>query len=440
MRSRRAVGASPSEHEPGRDWSRTFGQIWQWTLRPSLLRMLGRSSPAQSAAPAPSGLVTLDGHQIEPASSDAVLVLGASGGLGKRIVKQLASDGVTVRALCRNEQPLNSFITDMTLRSRVELARADIAQPRTVLDSMLAGCAKIIDASAAKVGPSEGDDETRRKYMQGIEFYDPEVESNPENVEWKGLQSLIGRMKEQIGTREGVQLYPKLKDSEALTPLDDVVMGGVSDSAFSISSEGYGLFSGTVRTAKGGGFTSVRSSNFEPALNLKAYDGIKLRVRGDGYSYKLVLKNNYKWDTTTYATLFDTTPDEWKTVFVPFHSLVANFRAQALDDAEPFDGSSLTAIQLMLSKFKFGNEMNPNFPTNGGEFRLEIAEISTYINESTTPRIVQVSTGGATRWNRPGITSEEGISRMDITQVNEMLSVRALCPPPLGHRRSVNDT
>ena len=63
---------------------------------------------------------------------------------------------------------------------------------------------------------------------------------------------------------------------------------------------------------------------------------------------------------------------------------------------------------------------------------FEIAEISTYINESTTPRIVQVSTGGATRWNRPGITSEEGISRMDITQVNEMLSVRALCPPSDG--------
>lgn len=255
------------------------------------------------------------------------------------------------------------------------------------------------------------------------QFYDPEVEENPENVEWKGIENLVSRLREQIGTREGVQIFPVKCNTDMFAPLDDVVMGGVSDSSMSISSNGFGIFSGTVRTARGGGFASIRSNNLDPALDLSAYDGLRLRVLGDGYSYKLVLKNNYEWDTTTYAAMFDTIPGEWITVHIPWKEFIPNFRAQVVNDAHPLHGSHITSLQFMLSKFRFGQEENPNFPKNGGEFKLEIAEISTYI-ESTeeTPRIVQVSSGGVTRWNRPNLGDDEGISRMPIQQVNEMLS------------------
>ena len=44
-----------------------------------------------------------------------------------------------------------------------------------------------------------------------------------------------------------------------------------------------------VSEGGGGGFASVRTKNFEPALDLGAYEGLELRVRGDGQRYKCAL-------------------------------------------------------------------------------------------------------------------------------------------------------
>ncbi len=41
-----------------------------------------------------------------------------------------------------------------------------------------------------------------------------------------------------------------------------------------------------VSEGGGGGFASVRTKNFEPALDLGAYEGLELRIRGDGQRYK----------------------------------------------------------------------------------------------------------------------------------------------------------
>ncbi len=41
-----------------------------------------------------------------------------------------------------------------------------------------------------------------------------------------------------------------------------------------------------VSEGGGGGFASVRTRNFDPPLQLGAYDGLELRLRGDGQRYK----------------------------------------------------------------------------------------------------------------------------------------------------------
>ena len=71
--------------------------------------------------------------------------------------------------------------------------------------------------------------------------------------------------------------------------LDDVVMGGVSESSIRFK-EAIAEFSGNVSTANSGGFASVRTRNFEPAIDLSSYDGIALRVKGDGNRYKFMLR------------------------------------------------------------------------------------------------------------------------------------------------------
>ena len=77
-------------------------------------------------------------------------------------------------------------------------------------------------------------------------------------------------------------------------PLDDVVMGGVSESNFVVNADG-GTFRGTVRTENNGGFAGCRSKALSPALQLSAYTGIKLRVRGDGVlrRYKAIVRDSY---------------------------------------------------------------------------------------------------------------------------------------------------
>lgn len=50
-------------------------------------------------------------------------------------------------------------------------------------------------------------------------------------------------------------------------------------------------------------------------------------------------------------------------------------------------------------------ELNPAFAT--GPFELPIAEISTYMAQPVTPRIVHVSSAGVTRPDRPGIDVEQ---------------------------------
>ncbi len=61
---------------------------------------------------------------------------------------------------------------------------------------------------------------------------------------------------------------------------NDGVMGGISQGQSEITSEGTLRFFGCVSLENNGGFSSIRSR--EEAKDLSAYNGILIRVRGDG--------------------------------------------------------------------------------------------------------------------------------------------------------------
>ncbi|MGA1603135.1 MAG: CIA30 family protein [Prochlorothrix sp.] len=179
--------------------------------------------------------------------------------------------------------------------------------------------------------------------------------------------------------------------------VDDVVMGGVSESRIQWQDQ-RGIFGGYVSTGNGGGFASVRTRNLTPPLDLSGYDGIELRVRGDGQRYKFLLRSSSGWDSLAYAAGFDTeavlardsngnilTPDPstqaeaWQTVRLPFAALRPVFRARTVADAPPFDSAQVTSLQLMLSKFEYDGALNPRF--QAGPFRLEVESIAVYRGE-----------------------------------------------------------
>lgn len=50
------------------------------------------------------------------------------------------------------------------------------------------------------------------------------------------------------------------------------------------------------------------------AENLCGYDGLELRVKGDGRRYKLIIRTSRDWDTVGYTIGFDTVKDQWQSV------------------------------------------------------------------------------------------------------------------------------
>lgn len=105
----------------------------------------------------------------------AVLVTGATGGVGKRVVARLLQRGKRVRALVRDVDKARGLLGALPAApgASLELVAADLTQPATILPGALAGVRQVVSCSAVKVQPKEGDTADRQKYYQGIKFYDP---------------------------------------------------------------------------------------------------------------------------------------------------------------------------------------------------------------------------------------------------------------------------
>ncbi len=171
----------------------------------------------------------------------------------------------------------------------------------------------------------------------------------------------------------------KTRIPEVWGAVDDVVMGGVSSSGLSWVPGGFARFSGTVSTANSGGFSSVRSRNFDPAFNLSDWQGLRLRLRGDGQRYKVILRDTDAWDSPAHTFSVDTQADTWQTVDIPFDQLIPTFRAKTIPNGTPLNLGHVTALQLMLSKFEYDGSLNPHFQP--GPFSLDIESVSVYTDQ-----------------------------------------------------------
>jgi len=332
-----------------------------------------------------------------------VLVAGATGGVGKRVVKRLDERGYKVRSLVRDADKARTLLGD-----RVELFVGDITKPETLTPEMMANVQAVVCCSAVRVQPVEGDTPDRAKYYQGVKFYQPEIVGDtPERVEYLGVKHLVEVAAKHLSPAPEKQIFDFTATSDDLKNIwgavDDVVMGGVSESGIQLV-ENTALFAGNVSTANSGGFASVRTRNFDPPLNLAGYDGVELRARGDGKRYKFILRSDPQWDGTAYSYSFDTMDNSWMSVRIPFAELIPVFRAKTLRDSAPIDPSNICSFQLMLSKFEYDGELNPKFEPGG--FALQVESIKAY-GGATKPRFVLVSSAGVTRPGRPGINLDE---------------------------------
>lgn len=169
--------------------------------------------------------------------------------------------------------------------------------------------------------------------------------------------------------------------------VDDVVMGGVSSSRLQFNRDS-ASFTGMVSTDNNGGFASIRTKNFGSPWDVSAYDGFRLHIQGDGQRYKFLARCSATWDGVGYSYAFDTSAGAWQTIDIPFATLTPVFRARTVPDRGPFKQQQLYALQLMLSKFEYDGQLNPNFRT--GLFNLAIARMGVY-GGSAFPRVIVLS-------------------------------------------------
>lgn len=146
--------------------------------------------------------------------------------------------------------------------------------------------------------------------------------------------------------------------------INDDVMGGQSSSEMILTDEGTALFHGTLSLDNDGGFASVRTAH--RAYDLSDYQGLVLRMRGDGRRYRLRLYTGHRIIGAAYEAEFDTVLDRWITVYIPFQEAVPALGERTLQGLPKLSGANVRQIGLMIAD------------KQAGPFRLEVAWIQAY--------------------------------------------------------------
>lgn len=138
--------------------------------------------------------------------------------------------------------------------------------------------------------------------------------------------------------------------------VNDVVMGGVSDSQFEINSNSTATFSGTVSPDNNGGFASARASLKN---EFKDFEGAIIRVKGDGNIYSLRFRTDNNFDGISYQAKFKTEAGEWKEYKIPLSEFKPTFRGMTLSNKPKLESKNIKQIGILISDKQFGKfELN----------------------------------------------------------------------------------
>ena len=181
------------------------------------------------------------------------------------------------------------------------------------------------------------------------------------------LLLISGTGETAMGTEEKEKLIFDFDSQEQVRQwrtIDDVVMGGVSQSAVTAGSQGTALFTGTVSLENFGGFASA--SSLPSDYNLSGFEGIAIRVKGDGKRYKCTVKTDTAFSGFTYQAPFKAENGAWSIIKFPFKTFVPTFRGSVMDDVEPIDAGKVKSFGFLIAD------------KQKGPFKLEIDWIKAY--------------------------------------------------------------
>jgi uncharacterized surface protein with fasciclin (FAS1) repeats len=130
--------------------------------------------------------------------------------------------------------------------------------------------------------------------------------------------------------------------------VNDDVMGGISKGRMQFNPEqNTASFIGALSLQNNGGFSTVRSKSQD--LGLQGYDGLILRVKGDGRQYRMqALASDSRWQMGNYRASFKTTKGEWQEVRIAFQDMNLNVRGRRIS-TKPIDSSKIRSIGFSVA-------------------------------------------------------------------------------------------
>ena len=139
---------------------------------------------------------------------------------------------------------------------------------------------------------------------------------------------LVAQSNQQSEETSMITEFTNAQEADLWRSVDDDVMGGVSDGAFTMTPAETGVFSGELSLENNGGFASVRRNvenvDFEEAR------AITLRIKGDGRPYQFRLQTKTANDSISYRAEFETNADEWMEVSLPIADFEPVFRGKVV--------------------------------------------------------------------------------------------------------------
>ena len=152
-------------------------------------------------------------------------------------------------------------------------------------------------------------------------------------------------------SQENIFNFKKSKDLKQWFIVNDDVMGGISESNFSINKDGYGIFQGNISIENNGGFCSIRHDLSRKYIGNNKV--LKLKIKGDEKDYQLRIKADRN-DYFSFIATFKTT-GEWEEIIIPLKEMYPSFRGRKLN-MQNFNNNYFEEIAFLV-----GNKKNEKF-------------------------------------------------------------------------------
>jgi hypothetical protein len=164
--------------------------------------------------------------------------------------------------------------------------------------------------------------------------------------------------------------YEKTKSIDLINPekniglknwyiVNDDVMGGVSKSYLSLSDENNLVFRGYLSLENNGGFASSRTSFQKKTLT--GVKSLKIKLKGDGNTYKLRLTQNNR--RASYSSDFKSLKDKWVEISIKIEDFKPYWRGYSYSRYPALDIDQINSLGIHISD------------KQEGQFKLEIKYI-----------------------------------------------------------------